>query len=84
MIQEVKLAKIGLTMETGTITQWYKQEGDFVKEGEPFFEVETDKAIQTVEAFVTGHVRRLLVKAGDEVPVNTVIALVGGLEDPLP
>jgi pyruvate dehydrogenase E2 component (dihydrolipoamide acetyltransferase) len=84
MIQEVKLAKIGLTMETGTITQWYKQEGDYVKEGEPFFEVETDKATQTVESFVTGYVRRLLAKPGDEVSVNAVIALVGDREDALP
>lgn len=84
MIQEVKLAKIGLTMETGTITQWYKQEGDLVKEGEPFFEVETDKATQTVESFVTGYVRKLLAKPGDEVPVNAVIALVGDREDVLP
>ena len=84
MIQEVRLTKIGLTMETGTIVQWFKHEGDFVKAGEPFFEVETDKATQTVESFVTGWVRKLLVEAGTEVPVNTVIALVGEREDPLP
>jgi pyruvate dehydrogenase E2 component (dihydrolipoamide acetyltransferase) len=84
VLQQVKLAKIGLTMESGTIVRWFKQEGDFVKEGEPFFEVETDKATQTVESFVTGYVRRILAKPGDEVPVNAVIALVGALEDELP
>jgi len=81
MIQEVKLVKIGLTMETGTIVQWLKKEGDYVKEGEPFFEVETDKTTQTVESFISGYVKKLLVQPGTEVPVNTVIALIGDLGD---
>jgi pyruvate dehydrogenase E2 component (dihydrolipoamide acetyltransferase) len=84
MIQEVKLAKIGLTMETGTIVQWFKKEGEYVKEGEPFFEVETDKTTQTVESFVTGYVKKLLVETGSEVKVNTVIALIGDEGDTVP
>jgi pyruvate dehydrogenase E2 component (dihydrolipoamide acetyltransferase) len=84
MIQEVKLVKIGLTMETGKITLWHKKEGEYIKEGEPFFDVETDKATQTVESFHTGYVKRLLVSAGEEVPVNTAIALIGDRDDPLP
>jgi pyruvate dehydrogenase E2 component (dihydrolipoamide acetyltransferase) len=77
MIRDVRLARIGLTMESGTIVRWLKREGDYVREGEPFFEVETDKTTQTVEAFVTGYVRRILAQPGTEVLVNAVIALVG-------
>ncbi len=77
MIVEVKLAKIGLTMETGTIVQWLKKVGDPVAVGEPLVEVETDKTTQTVESFAAGYVKKLLAQPGDEVPVNTVIALIG-------
>ncbi|MGA2380516.1 MAG: biotin/lipoyl-containing protein [Spirochaetia bacterium] len=84
MIREVKLLKIGLTMQSGTITKWYKQEGDQVQEDEPFFEVETDKATQTVVSLETGIVKKLLVQAGEEVPVGTVIALVGDRNDLVP
>jgi pyruvate dehydrogenase E2 component (dihydrolipoamide acetyltransferase) len=82
MLIEVKLAKIGLTMETGTIVRWLKAEGDLVCEGEPFFEVETDKALQTVESFLTGRVKRLLAQPGEEVAVNAVIALMEQTGEP--
>jgi pyruvate dehydrogenase E2 component (dihydrolipoamide acetyltransferase) len=81
---EVKLVKIGLTMETGTIVKWLKAEGDYVAQGEPLVEVETDKATQTVEAFTPGYLRKILVSEGTEIPVNTPIALVGGKDEPLP
>lgn len=84
MIQEVKLAKIGLTMETGKIVLWHKQEGDYIEEGEPFFDVETDKATQTVESFHTGYIKKLLVQPDEEVSVSTTIALIGDKDDPVP
>jgi len=76
-MQEVKLVKIGLTMESGTIVKWYKSVGDLVTQGDPLFEVETDKATQTIESFHTGYLRKILVAEGTEIPVNTVIALIG-------
>jgi len=84
MIHKVKLAKIGLTMETGTITHWLKRVGDFVAQGEPLFEVETDKATQTIESFHAGYLKRILVPEGTEIPVNTVIAYVGDKDDQAP
>jgi pyruvate dehydrogenase E2 component (dihydrolipoamide acetyltransferase) len=77
MLKEVILAKIGLTMETGRIIRWLKGEGDFVKQGDPLFEVETDKITTTVEAFHTGYLKKILVREGEEVHVNTVIAYIG-------
>jgi pyruvate dehydrogenase E2 component (dihydrolipoamide acetyltransferase) len=81
MINEVKLVKIGLTMETGRIVKWHKAVGDQVREGEGFFDVETDKTIQTVESFHTGYLKKILVEEGQEVPVNTILALIGDKED---
>lgn len=84
MIEEVKLVKIGLTMETGKIVLWHKKEGDYIQEGEPFFDVETDKATQTVESFHTGYIKKLLVQPDEEIAVNTTIALIGDKDDPVP
>lgn len=77
MLKEVLMGKIGLTMESGTIVSWLKNENDYVEKGEPLFEVETDKATQVIESFHSGYLRKILVPAGHEVPVRTVIAYIG-------
>ena len=41
---------LGITIEKGKIIKWLKSEGDFVKKGEPIFEVETDKVVTEVES----------------------------------
>jgi pyruvate dehydrogenase E2 component (dihydrolipoamide acetyltransferase) len=84
MIKEVILAKIGLTMETGRIISWLKKEGDYVKQDDPLFEVETDKVTTVVESFHTGYLKKILVEKDQEVPVNTVIAYIGDKEDTVP
>ena len=84
MIRKVKLAKINLTMQTGTIMRWIKKEGDRVERDEPLLEVETDKAVNTVESFYGGYLKKILVAEGQEVPVDTLIAYIGDLEDEVP
>ena len=80
-VTAVILPKLGLTMDEGTLVSWLKREGDPVAEGEVLFEVETDKATMEVEAPATGYVRKLLVAAGDTVPVTEVIALISSTAD---
>jgi pyruvate dehydrogenase E2 component (dihydrolipoamide acetyltransferase) len=43
MAVEVTMPKLGLTMETGKITEWKKGEGETVKKGEILLVVETEK-----------------------------------------
>ena len=54
MKKEIIMPKIGLDMEEGTIEQWLKKVGDTVKEGDPLVEIETDKAVTTVESALNG------------------------------
>ena len=54
MRKEVIMPKIGLDMEEGTIEKWLKAVGDPVKEGEPLVDIETDKAVTTVESALNG------------------------------
>src|SRR5260370_42290234 len=72
--------KIG---EVGMIS-WVKKEGDPVEQGEPLFEVETDKATLEVEAFSGGILRKILRQEDEVVEVGTLVAYIGKAEDELP
>ncbi len=65
-------------VKTSTLCAWLKDEGDEVKAGEPLFEVETEKVVTQVEATRNGIVKKQLVAEGDEVCVNSAVALVEG------
>ena len=52
MAYELKMPQLGLTMETGTIGEWLKAEGDPVSVGDPLVQVETDKLTNDVESEV--------------------------------
>ncbi|RMA97058.1 2-oxo acid dehydrogenase subunit E2 [Hydrogenothermus marinus] len=76
MDYEITMPRLTDTMETGMIVRWLKNEGDFVKKGEPIVEIETEKAIQEVESFKTGRLKKILAHEGDEVPVGKPIAIL--------
>ena len=69
MAKVVVMPKLGLTMTEGTVSRWLKKVGDEVKEGEPLFDVETDKLTNTIEASASGVLRHLFVEDGTTVPV---------------
>ena len=54
MAVEVIMPKAGSEMEEGEIVQWFKQEGDEVKEGEVLLEIVTDKVNMEVEVHRRG------------------------------
>lgn len=69
------------TMEKGTILAWHKKEGDALAPQDVLAEVETDKAAMAIEIFDAGHLLRILVPAGQEVPAGTPIAIIGKRAD---
>ena len=65
------------TMETGKLAKWHVKEGDEVNPGDVIAEIETDKAVMEVEAIEEGRIGKLYLPEGDDdVPVNTVIAMI--------
>jgi pimeloyl-ACP methyl ester carboxylesterase len=72
----VKMPKWGLTMTAGTVTDWIRQEGDEVSEGEPLLTVETEKAINDVEAPASGLLRKIVAVSGEEVAVSGPVAVI--------
>ena len=80
MPEEITMPKLSDTMEEGTVLKWFKNEGDYIQQGDALFEVETDKAVMEVESFVSGVLSNILVQEGEKVPVGTPIAIIGGEE----
>lgn len=76
MAREIILPKLGQTMTEGAIVEWLMQEGDPVERGDVLFTVESDKAMLEVEAPAKGLLRKILVPAGQMVPVLSVVGLI--------
>lgn len=72
----VTMPKWGLTMTSGTITGWSHKEGDTVSEGAPLLTVETEKAVDDVEAPASGVLRKIVADTGAQVPVMGPLAVI--------
>jgi pimeloyl-ACP methyl ester carboxylesterase len=76
MATVVKMPKWGLTMTAGTVTDWFYAEGAEVSAGDPIFTVETEKAVNDVEAPADGVLVKIVAAQGDEVPVSGPVAVI--------
>jgi len=73
----------GQTTDEMVILKWSKSIGDFVKRGDILFEIETDKAILTVESFAEGTLLDIKYPEGQMVKTGEVVAHIGNPEDKL-
>jgi 2-oxoglutarate dehydrogenase E2 component (dihydrolipoamide succinyltransferase) len=60
----------------GTLTKWLKKPGDRVERDEPLFEISTDKVDTEIPAPAAGTLAEVLVKEGETVAINTVVARI--------
>ena len=84
MANEIFMPKLSSTMETGTLLQWFKEEGDSVEVGEPLFEIMTDKINIEVESYDEGVLLKKYFGEDDQVPVNHVIGYIGTQDEDVP
>src|SRR4051812_5954720 len=76
MATVVKMPKWGLTMTVGTVTDWLIEEGAEVEEGDALFTVETEKAVNDVEAPSAGTIVKIVATQGEEVAVSNAVAIL--------
>jgi pyruvate/2-oxoglutarate dehydrogenase complex dihydrolipoamide acyltransferase (E2) component len=76
------MPQLGETVADGTVTKWFKTEGELVVRGEPLFEVSTDKVDTEIPSPADGVLTRILVGAGETVDVGTVLAILGDDDAP--
>ncbi len=67
----------GQSVESCILTEWYKEVGDLVSQGDLLFAYETDKAAFEEEAQADGILLARFYEAGDEVPVLVNTAVIG-------
>ncbi len=65
---------MGESIAEGTLSKWLKKVGDEVKRDEPIFEISTDKVDAEIPAPAAGVLAEILVKEGETVAVQTVVA----------
>jgi pyruvate dehydrogenase E2 component (dihydrolipoamide acetyltransferase) len=77
MPSNIVMPRLGWTMESGTLVEWFKEDGAAVNAGELLFAVETDKAIQEVEALDSGvlHIPAAS-PLGEEAPVGALLGYI--------
>jgi pyruvate dehydrogenase E2 component (dihydrolipoamide acetyltransferase) len=84
MAKEVRLPKLGQTMEEGTVVSCHVKVGDEVKKGDVIFDIETDKATLEMEAPASGFVKHILAKLDQTFPVGTPIMVIGDKDENVP
>jgi pyruvate dehydrogenase E2 component (dihydrolipoamide acetyltransferase) len=77
MAEIVRMPALSDTMTEGTLVAWHKNVGDSVEIGELLAEIETDKAVMEFQSLYDGVLLHIGVEAGNAVPVNQVIAVIG-------
>ena len=73
---EIKLPSLAEGVDGASISYWFKQPGDTVKEGEELVELVTDKAAFSMPSPVAGKIKELLVSEGDSAKVGQAIAVI--------
>jgi pyruvate dehydrogenase E2 component (dihydrolipoyllysine-residue acetyltransferase) len=69
------------TMTEGKVLKWLKNEGEQVANGDALVEIETDKVDMEVESMASGVLRKVLVQAGETVPVGQMLAVIGKADE---
>ena len=73
---QVKMPQLRPQMESGLLVAWLKNPGDQVEQGEPLYEIESDKVVSQIASDFSGTLTQVLAEEGDEVQVDQVLATI--------
>jgi pyruvate/2-oxoglutarate dehydrogenase complex dihydrolipoamide acyltransferase (E2) component len=71
----LKLPKLGVSMQEGTITAWKVKDGDKIEVGDHLYDVESEKSTLEVDSPFAGTIR-ILADAGEALKVGDPVAEV--------
>lgn len=69
----LKLPKMAVSMQEGTLVEWLVKNGDTVAVGQPLYVIETEKTSSEVESPFAGEIN-ILAETGESYKVGTPIA----------
>ena len=73
---KITLPKLGESIVSATVVQWFKKEGDFIALDEPLLEVSTDKVNSEIPSPVAGRIQKILASPEQELQVGDTLALI--------
>lgn len=77
MATTIRMPEVLANVTEAAVQKWLVAEGDTIEVGQPFAEIETEKAVVEYTAETAGTVLQLLIGEGDAVDVGAPIAVVG-------
>jgi 2-oxoglutarate dehydrogenase E2 component (dihydrolipoamide succinyltransferase) len=79
---KVTLPKLGESIVSATIVQWFKKEGDQINLDEPLLEVSTDKVNSEIPSPVSGVLQKILASPDQELQVGEALAVIQMVQGP--
>lgn len=73
---QIVLPKLGESIVSATVVQWFKKEGDAVLLDEPLLEVSTDKVNSEIPSPIAGVLEKIVAGVDEEVQVGELLAVV--------
>ena len=71
----ILMPKFGMTMESGVVSEWLKNDGDAVKADEDIATIETDKIVNQAQAPANG-ILRITAETFEDLHVGEVIGYI--------
>lgn len=69
----LKIPKLGVSMQEGTLIEWFVTSGERISMGQKLYAIESEKSAMEIESPFAGTIK-LLVEAGPTMKVGTPIA----------
>jgi len=74
---EIKMPSLSPTMQEGQIVKWFKEEGEAVMAGDVICDIQTDKAVVSLETDEDGTLAKILKNQDDgTIQIGTLIAVI--------
>ena len=77
----VRMPKLGMTMEEGTVVEWRVAPGGRVEKGRVLLVIESEKNEAEIEATASGFLRHIYVSPGEAAPCGALLAVLTGSAD---
>jgi 2-oxoglutarate dehydrogenase E2 component (dihydrolipoamide succinyltransferase) len=75
MSVDIKVPSVGESITEGTLSRWFKKDGDAVRAEEPLFELETEKATTEIAAPATG-ILHITTQEGQKLAIGSVVGRI--------
>ena len=76
MLIDVVMPQLGESVVEGVVVKWLVEVGELVAKDQPLLEISTDKVDAEIPSPSAGRVTQILVKAGETVPIQEVLAKI--------